>query len=47
MLEVASLSPEERAGLGAAGRARVEAGFSEERVAALYLEAIEEALKSD
>jgi glycosyltransferase involved in cell wall biosynthesis len=46
MLEVANLSAEERARLGAAGRAKVEAGYGEERVASLYLEAIEEALKS-
>jgi glycosyltransferase involved in cell wall biosynthesis len=44
MLEVASLSAEERTKLGAAGRIKVEAGFGEERVASLYLEAIEAAL---
>ncbi|MGZ8997238.1 MAG: glycosyltransferase family 4 protein, partial [Allosphingosinicella sp.] len=44
MLEVANLSAEERAKLGAAGRSKVEAGYGEDRVASLYLEAIEKAL---
>jgi glycosyltransferase involved in cell wall biosynthesis len=46
MLDVATVSPDERARLGAAGRAKVEACYGEERVAQLYLEAIEEALKT-
>jgi glycosyltransferase involved in cell wall biosynthesis len=45
MLDVAALSPGERAALGAAGRAKVEAGYGEDRVASLYLEAIGETLK--
>jgi glycosyltransferase involved in cell wall biosynthesis len=46
MLDVASLPPDERALLGAAGRAKVEAAYSEEKVAQLYLDAIEDALKT-
>jgi glycosyltransferase involved in cell wall biosynthesis len=45
MLEMALLPAEERARLGAAGRAKVEAGFSEDRVAELYLQAIAEVLE--
>ncbi len=44
MLNIALAPEEERAGLGASGRAKVEAGFSEERVADLYLDAIAKAL---
>ena len=44
MLEIAGLPAHERAKLGAAGRSKVEAGFGEEKVASLYLDAIAEAL---
>jgi glycosyltransferase involved in cell wall biosynthesis len=46
MLQIALAPEEERARLGAFGRAKVEAGFSEARVAALYLDAIAEALRA-
>jgi glycosyltransferase involved in cell wall biosynthesis len=46
MVEMAGLSADARARLGKAGREMVEAGFSEEIVARLYLQAIEEILKS-
>jgi glycosyltransferase involved in cell wall biosynthesis len=44
MLEMARLSPEERDALGAAGRAKVEAGFGDRIVVGRYLEAVREAL---
>jgi glycosyltransferase involved in cell wall biosynthesis len=44
MLEMAEMPAGQRAGLGAAGRAKVEAGFGEDVVADLYLQAVAEAL---
>lgn len=46
MVEVASLSAEERARLGSAGRDKVVEDYSEQRVASIYLAAIEEALEA-
>jgi len=46
MLQIAFAPAEERARFGAFGRAKIEAGFGEERVAAAYLEAISKALQS-